>query len=170
MKILIAVDGSAYTRAAARYIAHHLGRFAGPVEVHVLHVRAPVPYPFEASAAGKNAVDDYQREESLKALGVAEKELAKAGIEFQSSWRVGDVAAEIETHSCANHIDLIVTGCHGHGAPANLALGSVATQLLATATVPVLVVTREAASKADREQRKSRGNGAQQGHAVTSNG
>ena len=170
MKILIAADGSPYTRVAARYVAHHIGSFAGPVEVHVLHVRPPIPYPIAASVVGKKAVDDYERDESLKALAVAEKELAKAGIPLRSSWYVGDVAAEIERYAVANRIDLIVTGSHGHGALANLALGSVVTRLLAAATVPVLVITREAASKADREQRKSRDETSKQRDAVASNG
>ena len=36
--------------------------------------------------------------------------------------------------------DLLVMGSHGHGALGNLVMGSVATQVLANCTVPVLLV------------------------------
>ena len=143
MKILIAADGSPFTRAAARYVARHVGSFSGPVEVHVLHVRPPIPYPGAAAAVGKKAVDEYQREESLKALLVAEKELDKAHVAYSSSWRVGEPAVQIASSARDGNFDLVVTGSHGHGALANLAMGSVATKLVATSSVPVLVVTRE---------------------------
>jgi nucleotide-binding universal stress UspA family protein len=170
MKLLIAVDGSSYTRAAARYVVRHRGSFSSPLKVDLVHVRPPIPYPLAASFAGKQAVDGYQRDEGQKALAVAEKILTKAGLAFQSSWCVGEVAAEIERHVRAHDIDLVVTGSHGHGALANLALGSVATKLIASLTVPVLVVTREAASRADREQGNSGGESAQHREPVTSGG
>jgi nucleotide-binding universal stress UspA family protein len=155
LKILIAADGSAYTRAAARYIARHRAAFASPLEIHILHVQPPIPYPGAAAVAGKDAVDGYQREQSLKALAVAEKELAKAGIAFESAWRVGDVVDEIQAHCRARHVDLVVTGSHGLGALASLAMGSVATKLIASLTVPILVITREAAAHANQEQARS---------------
>ena len=166
MKILIAVDGSPYTRAAARYIARHRDSFSDSLEVHLLHVQPPIPYPRAAAVAGKKAVDDYQREESRTALEVAEKELTKARIEFKSAWRVGEVAPTIEIYARENAIDLVVTGSHGHGALANLAMGSSATKLIAGLTVPVLVITREAASRANREQGKARRGSAQKGETV----
>ena len=38
MKILLAADGSDFTRRAARYLAEHVAWFAKPPEVHILHV------------------------------------------------------------------------------------------------------------------------------------
>src|SRR6516225_9529440 len=103
MKILIPVDGSTYSRAAAAYVARLAGTFAEPVEVHLLHVHAPLPYPIAASAVGHKVVADYQRETSQEALGVAEAELRKAGVAYRSTWCVGDVAEEVArfvaTHS-----------------------------------------------------------------------
>ena len=40
----------------------------------------------------------------------------------------------------AGKFDLLILGSHGHGALVNLVMGSVATQVLAGCTVPVLVV------------------------------
>jgi nucleotide-binding universal stress UspA family protein len=166
MKILIAVDGSPYTRAATRYIVRHKDSFSAPLEIHLLHVQPPIPYPRAAAVAGKAAVDKYQREESQAALAVAEKELTAAGIPFKSAWRVGEIAKVVESHARENGIDLVVMGSHGHGALAGLAMGSAATKLIASLTVPVLVVTREAALHANREQGKARRQGAQQGETV----
>ena len=68
MKILIAVDGSPYSRAAARYIARTFGAFSPPPTIELLHVHARIPYPIVATAVGRKAVDDYQRDTSLEAL------------------------------------------------------------------------------------------------------
>ena len=99
-----------------------------------------------AAVAGRDAVENYQREESHAALAVAEKELTQAGIEFTAGWRVGDVARTIDDYVREHQIDLVITGSHGHGALASLAMGSVSTRLVATLNVPVLVITREAAA------------------------
>lgn len=140
MKILLAVDGSKYSRKAARHLATHLGWFREAPEVHVRNVRPPIPYPGAAASVGKKAIDDYQREEAEAALAVASKELAAARIAYTTSYGVGEVATDIRNFVKKNGIDLVVVGSHGHGALANVALGSVATKLLAVLNVPVLVV------------------------------
>src|SRR5215212_9466512 len=43
MKILVAADGSKYTRAAIKYLTDHLDMFGQAPEVHLLHVRPPLP-------------------------------------------------------------------------------------------------------------------------------
>jgi nucleotide-binding universal stress UspA family protein len=140
MKILLAADGSAFTQIAARHLADHAQWFAKPLEVHVVHVHPPLPYAKAAAALGKSAVEAYQREDSLAALAVAEKELGPAGISYKSSWVVGDVAQEIARHVRDNGIDLVVMGSHGHSALASLALGSVAAKCIAALDVPVMIV------------------------------
>ena len=149
MKMLIAVDGSPYTKAAARYVVLHRESFATPLEIHLLHVQPPIPYPGAAAVAGKAAVESYQRDESLAALAPAEKELAMASVAFTSAWRVGDAAQMIEKYAREHNVDLVISGSHGHGALANLAMGSVSTKLIATLSVPLLVITRGAAARAE---------------------
>jgi len=144
MKILLAIDGSPYSRAAARYVARTFAAAGQPPAIHLLHVHAPIPYPIAASAVGRKAVDDYQRDSSLEALHAAEAEHGKAAMAYTSTWVVGDVAAEVARYVRKNGIDLVVCGSHGHNAFVNLALGSVATRLVATVPAPVLLVTREA--------------------------
>lgn len=140
LKVLLAADGSRFTQIAARHLVSHVRWFAKPPAVHVLHVHPPLPYPSAARVVGKASVEKYQREESVAALAVAEKELAAGGVAYASSWAVGEVATEIAKHVKEHGIDLVIMGSHGHGALANLALGSVATKCIATLDVPVMIV------------------------------
>ena len=148
MKILLAADGSPYTQIAARHLVNHLHWFAQSPEVHVVHVRPPIPYPGAVAAIGRAALEKYEREESHAALAVAEKELIAAKVAYRSSWCLGDVAAEIADYVKKYGIDLVVMGSHGHGALANLALGSVATKCIATLDVPIMIVRRAPAALA----------------------
>jgi nucleotide-binding universal stress UspA family protein len=140
MKILLAVDGSAYTTKAVKYLVAHLNWFQGEPELHLLHVKAPVPTGWARSVLGKAAVDNYYEEEAGAALAPAEKLLREQEIPFQGSYRIGDVAKEIQAYAKKNKIDMIVMGSHGHGALQNLVLGSVATKVLASTSAPVLIV------------------------------
>ena len=140
MKILLAADGSAFTRIAAQHLVNHIEWFAKVPEIHIVHVHPPMPYPGAAARAGKAAVAKYHREESEGALAVAEKVLIKAGVGYISYWLVGDVAHELANYARARDIDLVVMGSHGHGALASLALGSVATKCIATLEVPIMIV------------------------------
>lgn len=140
MKILLAADGSEFTKRAARHLARHIEWFAQKPEVHVLHVHPPVPYPGAAARAGRSAIENYLREDSEAALAVAEKELRKAGVAFEATWRMGDIAREIAAFAKKHAVDLIVMGSHGEGALSNLVLGSVTTKVLATVKTPLLIV------------------------------
>ena len=141
MKILLAADGSEFTTRAAEWLAKACGQFAKPPEIHVLHVHAPLPYPGAATAIGDNAIYEYQRDESREALAVAERVLRKAGLAFESTWHVGEVAPTVAEYADRHAVDLVVIGSHGHGALMSLALGSVASKLVASVKVPLLVVT-----------------------------
>jgi nucleotide-binding universal stress UspA family protein len=140
MNILLAADGSDYTRRAAQYLVATAKEYAKPPRIFIVTVHAPIPYPGAAAAAGKGAVESYQREECEKALAVAEAEFAKAGMKYESAWLVGEVAEEIASHAKKVGADLVVMGSHGRGAFLSMALGSTATKILATLKLPLLVV------------------------------
>lgn len=157
MKILIAVDGSPFSLAAARYVARHFTALGEKLEVELLHAHVAIPVGMAASTLGRKAVQSYYEDESRKALAPAERVLEKSGVAFRSSWCAGDPAAEIARYAADSGADAIVMGSHGHTALASLALGSVTAKTIALAKVPVVVVTRAAALAADRKQRKTRG-------------
>ncbi len=140
MKILLAADGSEFSRQAANHLVANIGWFAKPPEVHVLTVHAPMPYHGAAGMAGKGAVHAYHEEECRKALSVAESVLTKGGVPFKSSWVVGEPGKEIANFAAANGVDLIVMGSHGHGTLRTLAVGSVCDQVLRHTKVPVMII------------------------------
>ena len=144
MKILLAVDGSAFTSKAVKYLATHLQWFQDAPELHLLHVKLPIPAGLAVTRArailGDAAVDNYYKEEAAAALAPAEKMLRKREIPFQSTYKIGDIAHEIQRYASEQKIDLIVMGSHGHGTLASVVLGSVATKVLATTSIPVLIV------------------------------
>ena len=139
MKIVLAADGSEHTRVAARKQAGMLKWFADRPEVHVLHVRPPFPFPHAGAVAGKHAIDDYERDEATKALAPAEEELKRAGVAFESTYRLGDVASEIVAFAEARKADLIFMGAHGYGALQGVALGSITIKVIALTKTPVLI-------------------------------
>ncbi len=140
MKILLAVDGSVYSTKAAKHVATNLNWFQGDSEIHLLYVQTAIPVARARAALGKEAVDNYYREESQAALAPTEKILRKKEIPFRSSFVVGDIAEQIQSYVKKNKINLLVMGTRGHGAFRNLVMGSVATKVLAETTVPVLLI------------------------------
>src|SRR6185437_10161143 len=140
MKILLAADDSEYTQRAARHLVRHIGWFAEAPQVLVLHVHPRIPFPGAAARAGKAAIDDYLRDSSEKALRRATRELAKGKVAHRATWTTGDPARGIVEFAKKNRVDLIAMGSHGEGALTNLVLGSVATKVIASVKMPVLVV------------------------------
>jgi nucleotide-binding universal stress UspA family protein len=140
LNILLAADGSEFTKKAIEYVAAHPGLLQNDAKLHVLHVEPQVSSNRARAVLGSDVVDNYYKEESQAALGMAEKILHEKGIPFHSSYLIGDVAERIKDYVEINGIGMVVMGSHGNGALRNLVMGSVATKVLATTTVPVLLI------------------------------
>ena len=140
MRILLLTDGSDRSLEAARWLASYAARLRETPVIHLLHVHPPLPYPIATEVVGRVAVENYQREESERALAPAAAMLRDAGLAPKESWMVGEAAHAIAGYVDKNGFDLVVMGTHGHGAMLNLALGSIATKCIAALGVPVLVV------------------------------
>ena len=139
MKILLAVDGSAYTKKMLAYLATHEELLAPTNSFTLLTVQPQLP-PRARSVVGKEAADTYYREESEKVLGPATQFLTRHGINPKSVSKVGHAGETISKVANAGKYDLLVMGSHGHGVFGNLVMGSVATQVLSHSKVPVLLV------------------------------
>lgn len=139
MKILIAVDGSDCSTKATTHIASHLDWFRDP-ELHLLHVQSPIPTVRARAVLGEEAIQNYYNEEAKAAMASALNVLQSRGISVHSTFVVGDVAQQIDAYAKKHGIDTIVMGSRGHGALASLVLGSTAMKVLATTSVPVLIV------------------------------
>jgi nucleotide-binding universal stress UspA family protein len=139
MKILLAVDGSAYTKKMLAYLATHDDLFSGNNDYTVLTVQLPLP-PRARAAVGKEIVDSYYADEAEKVMAPVSKFLTRHGIIAKSVLKVGPAGETIAKMADAGKFDLLVMGSHGHGALGNLVMGSVATQVLAHSKVPLLLV------------------------------
>lgn len=139
MKILLAVDGSAYSKKMLAYLATHESLLSPNNEYYVFTAQLPLP-PRARAAVGKEIVEKYYAEECEKVLAPVSKFLLRHGIDAKSSWKVGSAGESISKMADQGKFDLLVMGSHGHGALVNLVIGSVATQVLAHSKVPVLLV------------------------------
>ena len=139
MKILLAVDGSAYTKKMLAYLATHDEMLGASNDYTVLTVQAALP-PRARAALGKEVVDHYHAEEAEKILAPVFKFLGRHGVSPSRVVKVGSAGETISKLASSGKFDLVVMGSHGHGALATLVMGSVATQVLAHCKVPILLI------------------------------
>jgi nucleotide-binding universal stress UspA family protein len=140
MRILMAVDGSAHSLKALDALVARIDWFRAAPVVDLIHVHPPVPYAAAAAWVGNEVVHQYYEEESDKALAPSLERLAAAGILHSAVKKVGDPAHEIVHHAKEGRYDLVAVGTHGHTALANVVMGSVATKVVASSTLPVLLL------------------------------
>lgn len=139
MKILLAVDGSDYTKRMLAYLTTHSELFT-PDNIYTVFTVQPALPARARAAVGKEVVDKYHTEEAEKIIAPVSKFLLRHGIDAKSTWKVGPAGENIAKLAQSGKYDLIVMGSHGHNALGNLVMGSVATQVLAHCSVPVLLV------------------------------
>lgn len=139
MKILLAVDGSPYSKKMLAYLSTHEA-LLNPGHDYTVFTAQPALPPRARAAVGKAVVDQYYAEESEKVLAPVGKFLLRHGINAKSAWKVGPAGAAVAKQADDGGFDLVVMGSHGHSAVVNLVMGSVATQVLAHCKVPVLLV------------------------------
>ncbi len=139
MKILVAIDGSSHANATLEALVKRLSWFREKSAITLLYVHLPLPQGAAASWVGKSTVQRYYDEECEQVLSVASKFLDAQGVAYETKSKIGDPAHEIVSLAAAEGFDLIVMGTHGHTALANLVMGSVATKVLASSKLPVLI-------------------------------
>lgn len=139
MKILLAVDGSIYTKKMLAYLTTHDEVFHSDNDFTVITVQAPLP-PNARAAVGAEIANGYYAEQSAKATNPVMKFLARHGIVPKLLHKVGSPGEQIAKAASAGKFDLVMMGSHGHSALGNLVMGSVATQVLAHCSVPVILV------------------------------
>jgi len=138
MKVLLAVDGSGYTKKMLAYLAAN--DMFSPKHEYVA-LTAQVVLPTQARAAlGKELVQKYYEDEGLRVLTPVNKFLERHGVSAKGVWKTGKPGEVISKLATDGKFDLVVMGSHGHGALVNLVVGSVATEVLASCRVPVLIV------------------------------
>ena len=140
MKILLAVDGSRYTKKMLVYLVTHDEIFAANNnEFTLFTVQLPLP-PRARAAVGADVANGYYAEEAAKVTDPVVKFLARKGITAKVVHKTGAPGEAIAKQASSGDHDLVMMGSHGHSALGNLVMGSVTTQVLAHCTVPVLLV------------------------------
>lgn len=139
MKILLAVDGSAYTKKMLAYLAAHPEFLVDASSMTAFTVLPALP-PRARAALGKQVVDSYYAEEAQKILAPVIKHLTRQQAKPKAAWKVGPAGETIAALAETGKFDLVVMGSHGSTALRNLVMGSVATKVLANCKVPVLIV------------------------------
>ena len=138
-RILVPIDGSSNAMRALRHAAKMLKNRSGAI--HLLHVRAPydgygmVGAYLSRSKQRRDAMDAAQ-----SALKPAQALLKRAGIRGSSRIASGEVASSIAAEVRRRRCNAIVMGTRGLGAIGSLVLGSVASEVIHLAKVPVTLV------------------------------
>jgi nucleotide-binding universal stress UspA family protein len=139
MNILVAVDGSAYSRRMLAYLAAHDEWLGAQHRYTLVHATAPLPLRV-ARALDREQIDDYHASGSDAVFKPIRTFFKQHGIDVKYVDKVGAPADVIARLAKGQKFDLLMMGSHGHGALASLVLGSVAARVLASCKVPVLLV------------------------------
>jgi len=139
MKILVAVDGSAYTKRMLAYIAAH-DEWLGPRHRYtVIHCVLPLPHGAAAFADPDRARALYE-DDAEAVLAPIRRFLARQGMDAALIHRIGAPAATIAKLARRGKFDLLVIGSQGRGAVGGLVLGSVAAKVLSLCNTPALII------------------------------
>ncbi|HEY1392980.1 MAG TPA: universal stress protein [Methylibium sp.] len=138
MKILIAADGSKYTKRMLAYLAAR-DEWREGHDYTVLYCVAAVPHR-AAAFAGADRVRDFYNDDAATVFRPIRSFFEKQGIPARFVHKIGPAAEHIAKLAERGKFDLLVMGTHGHGALGNLVLGSVTTKVLALSSTPVLLV------------------------------
>lgn len=140
-RVLLPVDASDNSMRAVEYVLAMRRHHPAPetMDIHLLNVQREVSGDVSHFVA-KESLNDYHRENSVKALEPARKLLDDAGAKYSVQMLVGRPWEVISNYAGANHCDQIVMGTRGLGEYTGALLGSVAQGVARYSPVPVLLV------------------------------
>src|SRR5262245_43740141 len=125
MNILLAVDGSDYTKRMLAYVAAHGELFPSSARYTILTVVPKVPGHAARFIAQKDLAD-YYNDEAEAVLGPVRAFAKQTGWQADFTHRSGYAGDAIAEVAKEGNFDLVVMGSHGHSALAGMVLGSVA--------------------------------------------
>jgi len=139
MRVLLAVDGSKFTKKALAFLVTHETLMGPDAELIVLNVQVAVS-PRVKTMLGAATVRAWHTEEAGKVLDPIRNFLSRHKIPFKASWVAGTPATQIAQAAKREKVHMVVMGTHGHGLLGRALLGSVAQRVVADVDVPVLLV------------------------------
>ena len=139
MNILLAADGSPYTKRMLAYVATHED-WLGAHHRYVVVTAVPGIPPRAAGALGRDIVKGYYDDEAEKVFKSIRTFFKGRGISAEFVSKVGPAAEVIAKQAIGGSYDLLIMGSHGSGSVVNAVMGSVATKVIASCKTPVLLV------------------------------
>lgn len=142
MKILLAVDESPHSRAAADWV--RAMKWPAGTTIHLLTVARPLVSAYSTIEAGGYTYAPEIHQENLKfheeLVAGFERPFRELGYTVTASVAQGDPRDAIVEAASAGRADLLVLGSHGRTGLARVLLGSVAYHVVQHATCNVMVV------------------------------
>ena len=139
MKILIAADGSPYTKRMLAYLGAHPELLGPKHEYTVVHSVLAVPHR-AAAYVGADVVRKFYEDDAEAVFRPIRAFFEQQGIQAQFVHTISHAGESIAKLADEGRFDLLVMGSHGHGELANLVLGSVVSKVLAKCSTPVLLI------------------------------
>ena len=139
MKVLLAVDGSTYTKRMLAYLAAHDDLLGKRCDYTVLTV-VPIIPPLAAQYISPPEINSYVKDEADAVFAPIKAFLAQQGWTAGYQHESGHPATTISTVASEGKFDLLVMGSHGHTVLGSLMLGSVATSVLSQCKTPLLLI------------------------------
>lgn len=158
LKVGIAVDGSSYGAAAAKYVIRHRKLYGKDAEFFLLNVVNDYHGAAFTNVTGmalpslsEEEVKELEKNDFEDAVSKVRPIFEKAGIKAKEVCLVGSPADELSAYAKANGLDLLVLGSHGYTRLKSAVMGSCAAALAEKGSVPILVVQNPNAGE-DEEQ------------------
>lgn len=149
MKVLIPIDE---THNSLKAVQHAVNRFTQgqPMEIHLLHVRRPLPQHVARFLSPRSRAA-WHREQAEKTLAVARRMLEKFGVPHAAHVEFGDDRART-IHNAARRFraDQILLGTARGNAITRMVRDSTTNRLLDITQVPVEVIAGEPLSMLER--------------------
>lgn len=139
MKILVAVDGSRYTKRMLAYLAAHDDWLGVHHDYTVLHVVPAVP-SMAAVQLDKGELKTYYEAAAEDVFKPVRTFFARHALKARWQSKVGHAGPVVAELAAKGGYDLVILGSHGHGAVASMIMGSVSSKVLAQCRTPVLLV------------------------------
>jgi nucleotide-binding universal stress UspA family protein len=139
MKILVAADGSKFTKRMLGYLAAHDEWLGAHHRYTVFTAVTSVP-SHAANMLDRELLKAYYTDEAEKVFKPIRTFMTRQKIDADFISKVGHPAEVISKQAESGRYDLVMMGSHGHGLLGGLVLGSVVTKVLAGCTVPLLLV------------------------------
>lgn len=139
LHFLVAVDGSAHSLAAVRWVTQ-IGAGGSHLRCTLLNVQKPIMSGEVGILAPASIALDERDRSAADILGHAATVIRSSSIPFEMEEQIDDAATAIVTRAQALSCDAIVIGRRGLGVVRAALLGSVSTEVVRRASIPVLIV------------------------------